>query len=399
MEVVIISHEGIPQDSVISIRVGSMRRQCVFGQANKPFCFPIAPEAAGTIKVDVLSVAGCARALCSRDERDYDLSLKAGGVSIARSSGPASALSYTTPMSIRLKIRPASPDATPAESKEAVGSTGAVFDVHDKRKEDLDKYLADKGIMALMQKILQGIIQERPGDPYAFVANQFGIRPPEQAPKDDIVGTTAPYLAAEKASLRKAFTANAMSGDLSELIKTVAPRTPASGGTDALRGEVLQALVQGAANGNLLRYLSGPAMPPVEAQAGVGTDQMRDSARATLAESALNGELLRYLNAGAASQTQAASTAAADDSDRLRDMAREALLNGAMNGELLSCLGGGAPPAGGDAAANAPVSPELEEKRAIMKEVILAGAQNGSLLDALGGIGSSGGAAEARASP
>lgn len=162
MELIIENTQGVPPESIISIRVGNIRRQVPVSQCHKPFRFPFAPEACGDVKVDVLCAVASARVACSNVGQSYslDLSRRQDAESGHHEESNAKAENMTVTFSVRpVKDVSALDKALPCEKR--------------KTRESSDKYFEDHRFLEFLQGLVQGVLAQKPADPYAFVANQF----------------------------------------------------------------------------------------------------------------------------------------------------------------------------------------------------------------------------------
>jgi hypothetical protein len=162
MEVVVKGNSGILPDSILSIRSGNTRRQSPLAAVDKPFKFPAKPEDNVALKFDVYRHVGTARTVSKAGTNDVTLTMDA----IDRGGAPLPDFSNGG-MNISFQLRPASQDTN------TIGS-GTVDQVQkDKTSLESDEYLAQHKIDKLLQSILQGLIKERPLDPYGFIVKQF----------------------------------------------------------------------------------------------------------------------------------------------------------------------------------------------------------------------------------
>mmetsp|Transcript_26799 Transcript_26799/g.50420 ORF Transcript_26799/g.50420 Transcript_26799/m.50420 type:complete len:292 (-) Transcript_26799:110-985(-) len=150
MEVEVLRHAGIPESSILSIRVGSTRRQVHVSQLERPLKFPTKLEECSSVKVEILDVSGTARVACTPSTAEYSIPLE----SPVEGEG-------STGMEVSLKLT-------------GGGSGGhASAEEVDKKKEDAAKaYLEKHGLTSFMQFIIQSLMKDKPEDPYQFLQRQ-----------------------------------------------------------------------------------------------------------------------------------------------------------------------------------------------------------------------------------
>lgn len=169
MELVVLSSQGIPDDSILSIRAGSVRKQAPLSACDKPFKFPCKVEECDAVKVEVLSVMGFARALCVGGPQTHQLNLEAVRSAIMPPVDGEAAIS------IRLQ----------AEGEGDRGD-GSVRVSPERRKAKIltetDKYMDKHSVLAALQGALKNLMRDRPDDPMAFLAKHFSQKQVGGAP-------------------------------------------------------------------------------------------------------------------------------------------------------------------------------------------------------------------------
>lgn len=163
MEVVILGTQGILSDSILSIRNGKTRRQSPLEAVDKPFRFPAKPEDCAPIKFDVYRHVGTARTVSQAGTCEKKLILD----TINRGRH-AAAIDTGGNMEISYQLRPTQEDV-----EHTIGSGGIDPTKKGKAELDADEYLEQHKITKFLQSILQGLIKERPLDPYGFIVKQF----------------------------------------------------------------------------------------------------------------------------------------------------------------------------------------------------------------------------------
>jgi len=161
MEIVIQGTQGILPESILSIRNGSTRRQAPLAAVDKPFRFPVKPEDCASVKIDVFRHVGTARTVSQAGESEHRLVLDSvRGTGLADPSAEG--------MEVSFLMRPAMKDTTHTIS------SGHIDPIKkDKTYAETDDYLEQHNITKFLQLLLQGLIKERPLDPYGFIVKQF----------------------------------------------------------------------------------------------------------------------------------------------------------------------------------------------------------------------------------
>lgn len=165
MELEVVSHHGIPETSVISIRAGGTRRQSQLSSLDRAVKFPCRPEECASVKIDVLDLAGTARLSISPDTQEYTVPLES----------PFEGEDYTG-MEVTFRLKSASgaaPDAQVTKAK-------------DEQKEHLCRdYLEKHGLTSFLQFLLQSLMKDQPADPYTFLQRQITKKVMVNGPKSE----------------------------------------------------------------------------------------------------------------------------------------------------------------------------------------------------------------------
>jgi len=145
---------GIPEDAVVSVRAGQVRRQASAG-APKPLRFP-AEET--RLKFDVLQRIGGGYVMLKKHEDSYRVILDEASemsceVGIRRLGGDGAS-----------KV-----DATPAAPDDENSFKG----VQTKLAKEAQEYMESTGLLQFMQSTLHIVLKERPKDPFTFMAKHF----------------------------------------------------------------------------------------------------------------------------------------------------------------------------------------------------------------------------------
>jgi hypothetical protein len=155
MEVQVLRVEGVSDDSLISIKAGSSRRQALvsqLGPASPSFSFPTS-ENSTTFRIDVLKNLGSQRIALRAEDGTYDVQVGENGDANVQLgiSGAVCKKFVHSPEKQEIKD-PRSPDAGQAQNKE---------------------YLENEGVLSLMKSLLATVVLEQPDDPFSFMAEQF----------------------------------------------------------------------------------------------------------------------------------------------------------------------------------------------------------------------------------
>jgi len=153
MEVSLVSKRGVPDDAIISIRSGAVRRQGAVA-SDKPFRFPGGvSEADCVVKVDIMQNIGSGYLVMrpnQKEDKQYEV-----------------VMSNNSDMACDLAVKPldASPPPAPLSPEEA--ATAA------KTKQDAKAYLESTGLLPFVQGVLQVVAKQQPEDPFAAMAKHF----------------------------------------------------------------------------------------------------------------------------------------------------------------------------------------------------------------------------------
>jgi len=152
MEVCLVSNNGVPDDAVISVRAGTVRKQGTMG-ASKSFAFPTGEE--NRLKFDVMSRIG------------------SGNVVLKPASIDASSLYKVTlspSMSCEVQIKRSGEH--PPVTNLGIEDSPVKISAAAGAKEAKD-YLESKGLLSFLQGVLHVVIKDKPDDPYTFMARCF----------------------------------------------------------------------------------------------------------------------------------------------------------------------------------------------------------------------------------
>jgi len=156
----LLSKRGVPDDALVSIRSGSVRRQGAFS-AGKPFRFPQDASATDCVlKVDIMQTIGSGYVVMRPNQtegKQYEVVMPDNPdigceLEVTRTDGGAPS--------------PAGEDAAEAA----------------KAKQDAKAYLETTGLLPFVQGVLQVIAKQRPNDPFAAMAKHFAAASDEAVP-------------------------------------------------------------------------------------------------------------------------------------------------------------------------------------------------------------------------
>lgn len=305
MEVNLVSCAAFPEDAIVSIRAGSVRRQATLG-TGRSFRFPqLAPDA-NPVKIDILKPVGSAYLVLKPGEEHYRLTFDSG-------------------MSAEVEVKGVDVNKpSVAEEPNADSKLTA--------KEAKD-YLDRHQVLPLVQAVVQAVLKERPADPFVHIARHF-------------LNGYLPDALAEQASVKPETTNASQSEETlkNELIradgKTTRPEQTESASIDALRQEAANSLFRAAEDGRLQEALAKTkgasanyaAKPTAEVDP---MDLLRNKAANSLLKAAEDGTLEKAL-----AMTKGMEAPVADDRsiDVVRKEAASCFSQAAEDGTLESAL-------------------------------------------------------------
>ncbi|CAE7663370.1 unnamed protein product, partial [Symbiodinium pilosum] len=419
MEILLKDTKGVSPETIISIRAGTTRRQVPVSLADKPFKFPCQLAECGAIKVDLMTVTASARAILQA-EGEQDVEMK-----MIKKTSPE-ALYASEEAQISLLVRSSSGEAPAMSHEERAAKKKAMASA-------TEEYLHNHGVLTFIQGVLQGIIRDRPDDPYKYVADQFASA---SVSKKD-----TPTVEEMRQTARDALLHGAKSGKLLEVLRQgTSPKasSPSSRAelpqaadaelnstdseVDQLRQVARDALLKGAQSGKLFDVLAESSAKKAEARKKAqakDVDQLRQQAKNLLLEGAQSGKLMEVLQGAPLSESKVPTDDAvkqtdqpdvaveprpeadttdqeAEEIDALRQQARDLLLEGAQSGKLQEVLGGAQQPASAEVADDVDKlrqqarealleAEEIDALRQQARDLLLEGAQSGKLQEVLGG--------------
>jgi len=151
MNVSLVSKRNVPDDAIISIRSGAVRRQGA-ANANKPFVFPQSAVDGSdcVVKVDIMQNIGSGYIVLrpnQKEGRQYEVVLGDNDMACEINIDPTGVASPSAP---------AEDDAATAKTKQAA-----------------KQYLDGTGLLPFVQGVLQVIAKQQPQDPFAAMAKHF----------------------------------------------------------------------------------------------------------------------------------------------------------------------------------------------------------------------------------
>eukprot|EP00401_Gymnodinium_catenatum_P008455 CAMPEP_0117564204 /NCGR_PEP_ID=MMETSP0784-20121206/55907_1 /TAXON_ID=39447 /ORGANISM="" /LENGTH=294 /DNA_ID=CAMNT_0005361909 /DNA_START=86 /DNA_END=966 /DNA_ORIENTATION=- len=177
MEVVLADMGGLPEDSVISIRVGGTRRQApASALGTSTLRFPTPTTTCEPLKVDVLQPVVSHRLVVHPGVENYRLD--SGSI-------------HGHPVAFSLRVRgegALSDSSCNTEASKAQAPRNSAFDTALKYTEataSARQYLEGHRLLEYLQGLLTAVVHEKPVDPYRFFWDQLGAflaKPPTQIP-------------------------------------------------------------------------------------------------------------------------------------------------------------------------------------------------------------------------
>lgn len=187
MELSIVKTEGIPEGCILSIRAGSTRRQSPL-PCSTPFKLPVGPWAAGPLKIDVLCPLGKSQAglkLKLRDVTDdvlvpidaYDGRSMSIKMQVLDCANPRP---QTAPVSVAL-------DADGGVKGSNCSNADAENSPARRHRAELAarSYLDKHKLHEFMHTLFEQLLEERPSDPYSFIAMRFCEAAQSELPEED----------------------------------------------------------------------------------------------------------------------------------------------------------------------------------------------------------------------
>jgi len=371
MEVTLSDTIGLPQGTLLSIRVGSTRRQAVVDSKFK-LVFPKGCKHGEDIKVDALQQIGSNMMKYNESVGRYDLDLDDFGSKVS--------------LNMREVIQPATEQEISAAPEAAKVDDSSVSHRH-RVAVYARKYLDEHKLLTWAHKLFQDLIHDQPADPWGYIDKRSAEARGEaelaakaeaekklaQADLEDIRQRTATQLqqAAEDGSLENALSHSQeapelppMSKELEDITDSqeVAHMKTEEEDLDNLRLKTQAALFRAAEDGSLQEVLGSKASQPA-AKAPKDVDVLRLHAAQMLLSAAEDGSLEKAL-IDASKDTK--------DIDLLRQEAAATLLRAAEDGTLESVLGKNQVP-----------KDDLESLRQEAANTLLAAAQDGRLEEVL----------------
>jgi len=372
MEVTLSDTIGLPQGTLLSIRVGSTRRQAVVDSKFK-LVFPKGCKHGEDVKVDALQQIGSNMMKYNESVGRYDLDLDDFGSKVS--------------LHMREVIQPATEQEVSAAPEAAKVDDSSVSHRH-RVAVYARKYLDEHKLLTWAHKLFQDLIHDQPADPWGYIdkrsaeargeaelaAKAEAERKLAQADMEDIRQRTATQLqqAAEDGSLENALSHSQeapelppMSKELEEITDSqeVAHMKTEEEDLDNLRLKTQAALFRAAEDGSLQEVLGSKASQPAAAATAKDVDVLRLHAAQMLLSAAEDGSLEKAL-IDASKDTK--------DVDLLRQEAAATLLRAAEDGTLESVL-----------SKNQAPKDDLESLRQEAAHTLLAAAQDGRLEDVL----------------
>jgi hypothetical protein len=152
MEVSLVSCRGVPDDAIISVRSGAIRRQGNVS-AKRPFRFPkSASESDCVVKVDIMQSIGSGYLVMRPNQKDK----KQFQVVMADNQEMVCDVAVK-PLEGEVSMAPEALDEAETATK----------------TKDAKEYMESTGLLQFVQGILQVIVKQQPEDPYGAMAKHF----------------------------------------------------------------------------------------------------------------------------------------------------------------------------------------------------------------------------------
>mmetsp|Transcript_20245 Transcript_20245/g.47263 ORF Transcript_20245/g.47263 Transcript_20245/m.47263 type:complete len:895 (-) Transcript_20245:96-2780(-) len=155
MEVSLLDAAGIPEGCLLSVRAGTTRRQAPANSDNLRLNFPrkFGDEA---VKVDLLAAVGSISFQASEGVDSYPIEVPVAGSSL--------------PAKLTLQLRSLDSTAAGSELENALGGqAGGNKPRRHKAALEARSYLDQHNLLGWVQELVEGFIEDRPNDPWAYV--------------------------------------------------------------------------------------------------------------------------------------------------------------------------------------------------------------------------------------
>lgn len=257
------SSRGVPDDAIISIRSGAVRRQGMVS-TDKPFRFPqSASESDCVVKVDILQNIGSGYLVMRPNQTEgKQFEVVLGG---------------NSDMACELFVKPADGDRPIAAESQDDSAAAA------KTKQDAKAYLESTGLLTFVQGVLQVVAKQQPQDPFAAMAKHFLIASDEASPagpESPKKAPTTPKAVEETRPAEMAQAAEESAEAATESAKAAAevptkPESPKAEATaEATKPESVSA--EAAAPEGEAKTLAEAAAPEGEAKAAQAAEQVAE---------------------------------------------------------------------------------------------------------------------------
>jgi len=169
MEVCVTSTEGIPDESIITVRAGNRARQAPL-RHETPFKFPINKDAANPLKVDVFSQFGKARVVMNPMEDAYRAQVLSvdgtlvGAIEIIVKDATSRARRY------KAQEEGALPPTEPPNTAASTARRSVTHDSTFKVQQAVlaSRYMDEHGLHDFLKGLLHSVLREKPRDPYEY---------------------------------------------------------------------------------------------------------------------------------------------------------------------------------------------------------------------------------------
>jgi hypothetical protein len=144
MEFCLATHDGLPDQAIISVRAGGVRRQAPIARG-APLKFPRISMEENPVKIDILRPVSTAYLIVKPGETKYKVAFDGGDG-----------------MSCEVELRADQGGEAVKDEKPVAGNT-----------KDAKDYLEEHKLVQFIQALLQTVIKDRPENPYEYMARHF----------------------------------------------------------------------------------------------------------------------------------------------------------------------------------------------------------------------------------
>lgn len=166
---VVVQPQGLEDDSIISIRVGAVRRQGVVSSL-RPFSFPLPPPTTDSFTVDVYRPISNSKLSLSKESRSHSVLMptppgsapKALNLQVVEAAAP-------DPLAASRGIKPGQLQLEKSSGVDISADRQSIGSSVDKARAYLEKY----DLQAFFRELLRHVLHEKPDDPFTFLARHL----------------------------------------------------------------------------------------------------------------------------------------------------------------------------------------------------------------------------------